>query len=494
MGMTLGSSTSRCLFLCLAAWLEVPGIRAASGTPPAIEPVVDLTRAAPAELASDALIRVASLEGAPPNALAMPRRIELLEQAFQMAAASPAPYKRRAAVTRTEGPSGFLDRAYAQDLDALSLRLRAVAALLALDPLKARERFQEIPPLDLPQLTCDDFMIYDVSRYYEVLGQVASQTFTPKEIKDEESAKFVARYLGTIAHPAQVAPAARLLAGSLPLTDAQFQTAVTAFAGALSHISGDDRSFTYAAGEAGDAILALAGAGERRGLSSLVVAGAYREFLVNHLTAARCEDSTTPRFASDPATFFNEHLRTSALPPIGDSENSPAKRDGKAQGLTWCEDPECRSMREQYHALVFKENGGAVQDADRAGNEWQTRAGEFLSALASWNESSGESDAEYFREKVGFYTDLLTVVPNGETRDSVIDSMLAFVLASRPASEDRLQWCLPVVQLVGRVALDPIGMGRAAEGLRRANDPAVALELALELIAPRPVNEFMLLL
>jgi hypothetical protein len=101
---------------------------------------------------------------------------------------------------------------------------------------------------------------------------------------------------------------------------------------------------------------------------------------------------------------------------------------------------------------------------------------------------------EYFREKVGFYSDLLAIVPNGETREYVLRSELAFLARSRPGPEDRLEWDLPIVQLVGRVALDPLGLGRAADDLRRASDPAIALELALDLIAPRPANEFIRLL
>jgi hypothetical protein len=462
---------------------------AETGSAPSIDPVVDLARTAPPQLASDALIRVAALDRVPKA-----RRIELLEQAFQLAAASPAPYKRYSAVSHSQGPSGFLDRVYAQDLDALSLRLRTVEGLLAVDPLKARERFEEIPPLDLPDLTCDDFLVYDVSRFYDVLGEVAAQGFTPKEIKEEQPAKFLAGYLGRIAHPAEVAPAARLLVRNLPLTDAQFQSVVTAFASALSSIAGDDRSFTAAAAQAESPMESLAAASERKGLSPVIVLGSFRNFLVSHLTAVRCEDTEPKDPAASLATYFNEHLRPPALPPIDDNESKPAKREGKAQGLTWCQDPECQAMRDRFHALVFKDTGEAVEEPQRASAEWEAKVRDFLSAMAGWTDSSGSSPIEFFREKEGFYSDLLVVVPNGETREYVLRSLLAFLLESRPASEDAIQWYLPVTQLVGRVALDPLGLGKTADDLRQSNDSAIALELALEFLAPRPLNKFMLLL
>ncbi|HEY7388092.1 MAG TPA: hypothetical protein VH640_06260, partial [Bryobacteraceae bacterium] len=421
------------------------------------------------------------------------RRIELLEQAFQSAAASPVPYKRHSALARIQAPSGFLEHAYSLDLDALSLRLRAVQALLPLDPQRARARFEDIPPIDLPNLTCDDFMAYDVSRYYQVLPDVAAQGFTAKEAREEEPIKFLTRY-AAINYPAQIAPAARMLAGNLSIPDSAFQSLVTAFAGNLSRIGGDDRSFTDAAREAGPAIAALAQTSARRGLAPVVVLGAYREFLVSHLTAARCEEPDAAGSSADPADYFNSHLRTAAVGNIDDVERTPSKREGKPQGLAACDSPECQNIRAQYQSLIFKDSAQAVQESERQSIDWQIHVRDFLSALASWNDSSGMPPVQYFREKIEFYNQLIAIVPKGETLDYVFSSMLSFLIASRPSGEDQIEWYLPVIQLVGRAALNPGAFERAAADLRQANDSAIALEMALELVAPHPVNEFMLLL
>jgi hypothetical protein len=454
---------------------------------PSIELVIDLARGAPPDLASDALIRLANLDR-----LEKKRRIELLNQAFDLAEGAAQAYKRRGASVHAAGPAGFLERAYAQDLDALSLRLRAVEQLLPLDPRAAREHFEEIPPLQLPPLSCEDFLVFDISRFYEVLGKVAAQSFTASEVSEKMPAKFLARYVGLIVSPAQVAPAARLLAAAV-LPDSEFQVLATAFAGALSRIAGDDRSFTYAAREAGAAIDDLAKIGERRALSPVVLLSAYRTFLVNHLTRPRCEalDSDSP---STPASFFNDRLRIPVLPPIGETEFMASKVEGKAKGLTWCESPECRAMRDQFRGVVFKPDGEAFQQGERAKSEWLARAQDFLAALSLWDRSTDALPAEHFREKIGFYSDLLAIVPNGDTREFVLRSMLAFLMQSRPGSEERIEWYLPIVQLVGRVTLDPLGLGRLASDLRQANDPAIAMEMAVEQIVPHPVNEFMLLL
>jgi len=462
-------------------WGEsVPGV--------AIEPVVDLARGGPPDLASDALIRLASLDR-----LERKRRVELLNRAFELAPAVAEPFKRRSALVPPAGPAGFLERAYAQDLDALSLRLRAIEGLLPLDPRAARERFEEIPPLQLPRLGCEDFLVYDVSRFFRVLGLIAAESFSAKEIRDGEPAKFLARHIGLIDSPAQVVPAARLLSTAV-VPDAEFQMLATAFAGALNRIAGDDRSFTYAAREAGPEIEELVQIGERRAqLSPAVLLAAYRSFLVNHLTGARCEPLESSG-GSDPAAFFNERLRIPVLPPIGETELTPSKTEGKAKGLTWCENPECRAIRDQSHTVVFGPNGEPLRQDEREKKEWQARARDFLVALSLWDHSTNGTPAEYFREKIGFYGDLLAIVPNGDTREYVLRSMLAFLIQSRPGPEEQIEWYLPVVQLVGRVTLDPLGLGRLASDLRQANDPAIALEMAIEQIAPHPVNEFMLLL
>jgi hypothetical protein len=469
-----------CFFLAMASHTETPSSSA-------IDAVVDLTRGAPAELAADALIRLAALDQLPKK-----RRIELLEQAFQSAAASPVPYKKRSALTNAQAPSAFLERAYALDLDALSLRLRAVQALLPLDPQRARARFEDIPPIDLPNLTCDDFMAYDVSRYYQVLAEVAAQGFTAKEAKEEEPIKFLTRY-AAINYPAQIAPEARILA-NLSIPDSTFQSLVTAFAGNLSRMGGDDRSFTDAAREAGPAIAALAQASARRGLTPVVVLGAYREFLVGHLTAARCDESDSAGASADPADYFNSHLRTAAVGSIDEAERTPSKREGKPQGLASCDSPECRNIRAQYQSLVFTDSGKAVQESERQSIDWQIRVRDFLSALAAWTDGSGVPPIQHFREKIDFYNQLIAIVPKGETLDYVFSSMLSFLIAGRPSGEDQIEWYLPVIQLVGRVALNPGAFERAAADLRQANDSAIALEMALEQVAPHPVNEFMLLL
>ncbi len=265
------------------AVILLPMLCAAADAPAGIDALLDAARAAPAEFAADAMIRIAALDQ-----LEKARRIELLEQAFQRASGAQQPYKRHATFVRPDSPSGFLNRAYGQDLDAMSLRLRAIEGLLPLDAQKARDLFLQTPPPKTPPLKCDDFLIYDVGRFYDTLGSIARQSFTAQEAQAGEPFRLLERLAGAITSPVQVAPVARMLAAA-SVKDADFRALVTSFAEALGKISGDDRSFAYSM-PAGKQILALVEESKRRQLSPLPLLEAYRLYLVNNLSAARCAD------------------------------------------------------------------------------------------------------------------------------------------------------------------------------------------------------------
>src|SRR5689334_8333527 len=129
--------------------------------PKQIAAVIDRARQAPGEFCADALIRVAAGDG-----LESPTRIALLEEAFRRAGEAQQPLKREPSIVKVGGNAAFWQHAYRQNLDRLSLRLRAVDAMLSLDRAKARSLFLEIPPLEIPRVGCDEYLVYDVSLFY----------------------------------------------------------------------------------------------------------------------------------------------------------------------------------------------------------------------------------------------------------------------------------------------------------------------------------------
>ncbi|MGA2270426.1 MAG: hypothetical protein ABSH44_18280 [Bryobacteraceae bacterium] len=488
------------------AWILLPLLCAAADAPVGIDALLDAARAAPPEFAADATIRIAALDK-----LEKPRRIELLEQAFRRASGAQQPYKRHAAFARPGSPSGFLNHAYGQDLDAMSLRLRAIETLLPLDGKKARELFLQAPPPRTPRLKCDDFLVYDAGRFYDVLGSIARQSFTAREVQGGEPFRLLRRFAGDLASPVQVAAVARMLAAA-NVKDADFQALVNSFAEALGKISGDDRSFAYSM-PAGKQILALVEECKRRHASPLPLLEAYRLYLVNHLSAGRCADDDSmlgnaasfgffagqaiDQQAQDAVALFNESLRMAPLQPIQEQEATPSRLEGVAAGLRSCEDAECHAIAEQYRELVFGPDGSAYPPDQKYTPAWRGRLRNLLSALAGWQESAPgahPSNAEHFRMKSTAYGDLLNLVSNSPDRELVFRAMLDCMKHNRFQEENRMEWFLPVNSLIGRAAMDPLGMERLADLLRKVDDPIIALYANLETVAPRAPERILPLL
>jgi len=487
------------------AVILMPMLCAAADAPAGIDALLDAARAAPAEFAADAMIRIAALDQ-----LEKARRIELLEQAFRRASGAQQPYKRHATFLRPGSPSGLLNRAYGQDLDAMSLRLRAIEALLPLNGQKARELFVETPPPNTPRLKCEDSLMYDVGRFYDTLGSIARQSFTAQEIQAGGPFRWLERFTGAITSPVQVAPVARMLAAA-SVKDADFRTLVNSFAEALGKVSGDDRSFAYSI-PAGKQILALVEELKRRQSSPLPLLEAYRLYLVNNLSAARCADDDAmlgnpgsfglvtgqaiDQEAQDAVAFFNQSLRMAPLQPIQEQESTPSRLEGVATGLRTCEDAECRAIAEQYRGLVFGENGSAYRPDQMYTPAWRGKVRDFLAALSKWQESApgAHPAAEHFRMKSAAYSDLLNLVFNGPDRELVLRATLDYLKRNRFQQENRMEWFLPVNALIGRVAMDPVAMGRLADELGKVDDPTIALYVKLEIVAPRTPDRILPLL
>jgi hypothetical protein len=473
----------------LTLFLALPFLAFAAGAPPSLDAVVQMARSAPGEFASDALIRLAQL-----NSVEKPRRIELLELAFRRASEAQEPLKRRPAITTVPGSANFLNRAFAQDLDALSLRLRAVEAMELLDPEKARALFGQIPPPRVPKLKCSEFMVYDVAPYYAALMRLSSPAFA-------------ARQIGAITSPVEIAPASRVVLAAV--SDADFRAQLTAFTSALGKISGDDRSFTYVR-DPGPQILALANEARNRKMSPLPLLESYRLYLVTNQQTSRCADDDLiesgtektvslvtglPAIGGEGVQFFNTRLRVAPLQPIQEQETTPTRLEGVAEGLRGCQEHSCQQITREYSALVFDPaTNMAFSPTAKSGPEWQAQARKFLAAMADWKQDSAISAAQFYRQKSAIYADTLSLVPAGPLREEVVTAMLAFAEKSVFQAENHVEWFLPINILIGRTSLDPLGIGKFTPQLRESSDKVVALYANLEAVAPRTPDKIMALM
>jgi hypothetical protein len=465
----------------------------ATGTP-GPNPVSTLARQAPPEFAADAMIRLASNEKLDSRA-----RVKMLTDAFRRAAEAQRPVKLRASITRAGGSGGFLERAYEQDLDALSLRLRAVQQMLPLDSAKATKLFLSIAHPTVPPVRCEEIVVYDVSRYYEALGAIA-------KIGHRDVAKLLKSRAGGITSPAQIAPVAQLLAQA-ELKDSDLQAFTLSLAASLREISGDDRSFTYYATVAGPAILDLVEALKRHHLSPLPLAEAYRLYLVHHLTGDRCGDDDlinngpasinimtgrpNEQLGWGASVFFAEKILMPPLKPLSEQETTPHALEGFAAGAHSCQDALCQSANQLAKELAFGPEGTPLLESQHDTEAWRARLQAALATLEAWQPGNGQAD-EVFREKTWVYNNLFSMSP-GASRESVLRSWLIYLKQSRATVSDRAQWFLPVSALIGRVALDPSNT-KLAEQLRQQDDPVIALYVQLERLAPRGPEKILALL
>ena len=465
--------------------------------------VIDMARQAPGEFAADALIRIASTDR-----LDKPTRIQLFEEAFRRAAEAQQPLKRRASILKVAGSAGILQHAYEQNLDALSLRLRAVDGMLLLDRAKARALFLEIPPLSVPKVTCDDYLVYDVGLFYQVLDKVAQQSFTPKEAAAGDPIRLLERFTGTIESASQVEPAARMIATS-GVDNRNFETLVTAFGGALGRIYGDDRTFTATLSPGSRQILALLEDARKRQVSPLALLEGYRRYLVNNLSGQRCADDDlvesgqaysfgsgkVATLGSTAADYFNQKLATPPVLPLREEEVTPSKIEGAASGLRSCQDAECKQLATDYRGLIFDAAGTPLTADQKDSTEWRTRLQDFLNEMANWKPASGQKEEmDQFRDKCALFGSLLGVIPPGPERERVLLAWLDYLDGNQIEQADRIGWFLPVNALIGRVALDPLGLGKLTEALRKVHDPVIALYVELERVVPRTPDQILPLL
>jgi hypothetical protein len=453
-----------------------------------------LARKAPPEFAADAMIRLASNEK-----LDSRTRVKWLTEAFHRAAGAQHPLKLRASITRGGGTGGFLERAYQQDLDTLSLRLRVVQQMLPLDSAKATKLFLEIARPAVPPVRCEEIVVYDVGRYYEGLGEIS-------KIGNRDVAKLLKNRVGGITSPAQIAPVARLLAHAA-LKDADLEAFTLSLAASLREMSGDDRSFTYYASATGPAILDLVEELKRRHLSPLPLAEAYRLYLVHHLAGDRCTDdyliNTGPMTLNlmtgqpsevlgwNASIFFQEKILLPPLKPLSEQETTPHALEGVTASANSCQDAPCQNVNQLARDLAFGPDGTPLLESQHNTDAWGAGLGSTLATLQAWQPANGQAD-EVFREKTWVYNNLYAM-SLGANRESVMRSWLNFLKQSRATVSDRAQWFLPVNALIGRVALDP-GSTKLAELLRAQDDPAIALYVRLEPLAPRGADKVLPLL
>jgi hypothetical protein len=466
------------------------GGASAPARPVEIENLVADARTVRAEFAADALLRLAES-----GAVADPKwKRELIEEAFRTAGGARHPFRLASVDLEVDTRPGYLTRAMGMLMDALSLRLRAVRAMLKVDRRRARELFAELPPrLPLPRVECEDALVADVTEFYDTLAGVARDTFTPAEKSRDDDVRLVELYADNMTSPAQVQPVAQAIA-AVGDTPARLATLVRAFAKSLRTLDGDDRTFTARLDDSFGGVVLLRQVSIERGAARDQLLAAARDYFTRHLTGARCADNV--RRAERSAMLFKnlEDVISETEPdsrdakPAAFAELRPSRLEGGMRVFRHWRTPAGARLLRKIKELRFGTGQEALGEAERKTPQWEARLLEFRNELADWDERAEATEEDYFHQKCVLYWGLLELVPPGAAQDQVLADYVAFLHRPTLQQDSPLEWFMHVKDLLDlsrRAAPEtPPRRAKLLAALAASGDPVMRLYAHLERLPP----------
>lgn len=439
---------------------------------------------APPEFAADLLIRIVE------SALVADqgKKVELLEEAFRRAADTQQKFRREYIGGNVDTQPGYLSYAFDLRMDSLSLRSRAVKAMLPLDAKKARDLFSEISPkLELETLNCSDRLVYNVSEFYETLEKIIQSSFTTKEKRQNLHIYFVTPYLESMISPVQVEPLLKLIL-DMKASDSQLAALAFSYAKALKTVSGDDRSYSFSISR-GDLIKSigkLLEVSEGSGLKQQLLES-LRTYLVRHLTSDRCANSTRrAQPASLPSYVLYANDKFLINNPISENDIKPTSIKEISPVRAYWQSPEAKQLLKKIRRLRYGSGDNPLTNSEKDSSEWQLELSTFLNELSIWSGDKEESQANYFHQKSVLYGTLLELVPKGLAYNLVLQDYIRFLRENSARLNSRIEWFWHVNSLLKKVqSADRNRRTKQLEFLTDSGDAILRLYASFELLKPQ---------
>ena len=469
-----------CLLSCFSAIAQAQGT--AKSIPPkaADEPselailsqqIQDLTTSVPPELAAYALLRLVEA-----NAISQPeQRRRLIEQAYMLAGLSPYPVRMTTSGGASDTRAGYLSQALTQGLDTLSLRTRAITAMLKIDPERGRDLFQQLRPLSLANRSCGDSMIYDPSAYYRSAGDVYKKGFSQEDQAKGLPEDFLESVFRDVNQASEVGPAADLLR-TLQFDPEMLARAEGAFARSLSGIRGDYRSYTATQGSLTRNVTRLA---QAQGRASHAMLEATRAYVIANESGAICGDSTgTTSSTSSPNidsfVTLNQVLARYSIAPIGTADVKPGSIIAINTNSTqaYWQSPTAQQLLASVRAL---------RSGDRSSSQWQESASSTFTSLREWIDASSEpSEEDFYIEKAVLYAQMLSAVtPDSLFYEEALNEYIAFLSEEPPSDDVRIYWLWNIQNLVQRLRMNRSTADSARLKMESAIEDAPSPSIAL---------------
>jgi len=394
---------------------------------------------APPEVSADVWIRLANSKLIDNKQ----KKKELLESAFERSSEVQKKLKLRLREGIIDTPSGYLSAAYDLKLDALSLKLRVVQAMLAVDPQRARVMFGEIRRPQLPPLSCNESLEYDLSDFYGTLRQVQQQSFSSEDKLQKEDLNFVQSYIGDLVSPAQVGPVFRFVKDSAfspedltPLTEK--------LSAGLKKISDDPRSFAVSMKYDGvaDAFTRLIDTLNKKNVPTEELLKSFRSYLTRELSSAQCSEVPRKTGRQTKPRNYIDYLNKWFSSPIQDDEVKPARVESAAVAVPFWSSTESKKLLMEAKALRFGTKESPLTLGERSSSEWQQNMVQLLADLENWEGTREPSESVFFHEKCNLFGALFELAPDQTLRSRVLISFANYLKSASLQQENRIGWLL----------------------------------------------------
>lgn len=431
-------------------------------------------------LRSDLLLKTVVLCSAANRQL----RAEVLERVFQTASQVEALYPRDPV------PVGFTDTepalsaiASGLGLDQLSLRIRALSILTALDVRKARDWFESITLRHPPALTCDDYQVARLAGYYEMLRELADRSFSPEEVAKGVREKFIIAHLLPIQSSAEVAGVLHFLA-TARLDARALELLLTMAAVQMDAVDSDDRAFSVQMlAEGGqDRIKVLAERCGREGVNPAPFLSAYRGYYARQLAKPRCGD-----FARSEPLRAREQQALAQLSAIAgpyldeasadlNTIHSAKLQDSKAPRDLVVAEPRYEAW---FKDLLARGNPGVGQPPAAAVFDRVARE------ISDWELPDGFTGPQFFQIKALTLARLLQQAKGDEEWNRAADvNAEFFAKADGMQMEHSAEWLFLFKQFLSQCKASAALRAAVFQRLEENRDPAVSVYARLERILP----------
>jgi hypothetical protein len=413
-----------------------------------LDNLITLARNAPPEVAADVLLTI----GSSTLVRDKERSISLINEAFEIGGRAREPFRQRSAGLLVDTRSGFKDAASNLQLDRVSLQSKAVMKMIALDRARARAMFEQILLPSIDTLTCKDSLVPDLHHYYEVMGAIAEQCFTPQEKKSSLPTQFLVDRIEKIKSIPEITPAEKMITDSKSSPE-ELWLLSQVMTKALNRSAEDPRSFAFAI-ERDVFVSTTTRYVARLKQDSLPVHDfieATRSFLTRNMSGEVCADSSWIKDGRESIPRSFDAINVLFAQPITPEDIHPTRVGPSREDVIYWRTPKAKALLETAKSLRFGDGTKALTPEQRNTDEWYEKLKEFLDLIGDWSSDSEASEDDYFQEKCNLYNVLAELCPDDAQRDIVLRRYASYLKESSGKYKGRIEWILPVKEYLRRL-------------------------------------------